>query len=659
LHVQQVSNLPPEFLTSDKWFCTTAAGPHWPEDTGSPSDMYVSRFPCNSQSDLERMVDKVIACENVQAGQAWRKKAVFWADDAWSYDTLDQVGSTMTYDPAEEIFENSEEQMAGWWGELSDVGLVPVRFFMSDLLDHAVPIDTLPDGTRQRNSRLTIDTCEEVVLPVLLGTLNSGALLVTYQGHANMKLLAHEQILYDANNNRRDVSLLQNAGKPWIFVGLGCHISDWAQNTVKGLSVVEQSLGEKLLLRGDLSGASAVYASPGYEYLSENATFGQVLLDRIVHQPPVESVDGRNVRSRWLLGELLWAAEGDLLVPGGWDQVHREMVAQYELLGDPLMVLDCGPPVVTAYLADAQGDTLSGERELEALDATNVRAIEFAAADEAGIDRLVVHGPDSYDYAAHVTETLPPGATSQQRTTYRLELPVRPFDHDVTVQIYDTAQPAGAAAGFQLVLHLRQTAAFYLAGEPVVAGQVPFQTGVPLDLTAAVHTAAWLDENWPLQLTGDNLELTNVQVDRVDEHTLNLNFTATAPTNADVDRSVVLNINGLPSTYVLGQASPVPGRLQAVYAFPNPMSDQTRFLFRTDVPSSAGGRIRIFSVSGRPVATLRVRPENFQGNDAVVPWDGRDGQGDRLANGVYLYRVELNSPAGELRSGMQRLVMMR
>jgi hypothetical protein len=160
-------------------------------------------------------------------------------------------------------------------------------------------------------------------------------------------------------------------------------------------------------------------------------------------------------------------------------------------------------------------------------------------------------------------------------------------------------------------------------------------------------------------MTGENLEVTGVQIDRADEHTLNLAFAATAPSNADVDRSVVLSINGMPTTYVLGQASPVPGSLRAVYAFPNPMSEQTRFLFRTDVAGSSGGRIRIFSVAGRPVATLRVRPEHFQGNDAVVPWDGRDGQGDRLANGVYLYRVELNSPAGELRSGMQRLVMMR
>ena len=43
----------------------------------------------------------------------------------------------------------------------------------------------------------------------------------------------------------------------------------------------------------------------------------------------------------------------------------------------------------------------------------------------------------------------------------------------------------------------------------------------------------------------------------------------------------------------------------------------------------------------------------------IVPWNGRDRAGDRLANGVYLYRVELDTALGAVSSGMQRLVVMR
>jgi hypothetical protein len=56
---------------------------------------------------------------------------------------------------------------------------------------------------------------------------------------------------------------------------------------------------------------------------------------------------------------------------------------------------------------------------------------------------------------------------------------------------------------------------------------------------------------------------------------------------------------------------------------------------------------------------LDVTPSSFNDTSAVVPWDGRDESGDALANGVYLYRVELNGPQGAVASDVQRLVVMR
>ena len=47
------------------------------------------------------------------------------------------------------------------------------------------------------------------------------------------------------------------------------------------------------------------------------------------------------------------------------------------------------------------------------------------------------------------------------------------------------------------------------------------------------------------------------------------------------------------------------------------------------------------------------------GGHEVVSWNGRDREGDELANGTYLYRVELSGPLGNVRSDMQRLVIMR
>ena len=85
---------------------------------------------------------------------------------------------------------------------------------------------------------------------------------------------------------------------------------------------------------------------------------------------------------------------------------------------------------------------------------------------------------------------------------------------------------------------------------------------------------------------------------------------------------------------------------------------ETCFLFRTEAPATTGW-IRIYSVSGQRVKSLRVRMDHFTGGDAAICWWGHDNENDQLANGIYLYRVELDSPLGTVASGMQRLVLMR
>ena len=60
---------------------------------------------------------------------------------------------------------------------------------------------------------------------------------------------------------RNDVQSLNNAGRPWFFFGMGCHIADWAQNTVlTSTTPQERSLSEKFLIK-PRSAASAAYAN--------------------------------------------------------------------------------------------------------------------------------------------------------------------------------------------------------------------------------------------------------------------------------------------------------------------------------------------------------------------------------------------------------------
>ncbi len=84
--------------------------------------------------------------------------------------------------------------------------------------------------------------------------------------------------------------------------------------------------------------------------------------------------------------------------------------------------------------------------------------------------------------------------------------------------------------------------------------------------------------------------------------------------------------------------------LTNVYPYPNPFSDNVRFIFTltgNQLPDEFS--IRIFTIGGRQVRLITrdmLGPINIGNNITTYAWDGRDEFGDQLANGVYLYRVD-------------------
>jgi hypothetical protein len=80
--------------------------------------------------------------------------------------------------------------------------------------------------------------------------------------------------------------------------------------------------------------------------------------------------------------------------------------------------------------------------------------------------------------------------------------------------------------------------------------------------------------------------------------------------------------------------------LEAVMA-PNPLNPEATLSFST---SSAGRvQVRIFSPSGRFVRSLVH--DSMEPGRHMVRFDGRDGSGQRLASGIYFYRIEADQQA--------------
>ncbi|MBL7964542.1 MAG: type IX secretion system sortase PorU [Flavobacteriales bacterium] len=100
--------------------------------------------------------------------------------------------------------------------------------------------------------------------------------------------------------------------------------------------------------------------------------------------------------------------------------------------------------------------------------------------------------------------------------------------------------------------------------------------------------------------------------------------------------------------------------LAHVLNYPNPFTTNTAFFFEHNRPcSTLDVQVQVFTVSGRLVKTLnrRLTCEGFRAEP--MSWDGLDDYGDKLARGVYVYRLHVTAPDGAKAEKYEKLVILR
>lgn len=79
-------------------------------------------------------------------------------------------------------------------------------------------------------------------------------------------------------------------------------------------------------------------------------------------------------------------------------------------------------------------------------------------------------------------------------------------------------------------------------------------------------------------------------------------------------------------------------RIENVYNYPNPFAGETYFTFKlTQIPDELS--IKIFTVAGRLIKEINKNSSELNMDFNRIYWDGRDEDGDNIANGVYFYRI--------------------
>lgn len=100
--------------------------------------------------------------------------------------------------------------------------------------------------------------------------------------------------------------------------------------------------------------------------------------------------------------------------------------------------------------------------------------------------------------------------------------------------------------------------------------------------------------------------------------------------------------------------------LTHVLNYPNPFTTRTEFWFEHNQPCcDLQVMIEVYSISGKLVKTLRETVPTTGYRAAPVAWDGLDDYGERLARGVYVYRVSIRNQQGQEAEKFEKLVILK
>ena len=98
-------------------------------------------------------------------------------------------------------------------------------------------------------------------------------------------------------------------------------------------------------------------------------------------------------------------------------------------------------------------------------------------------------------------------------------------------------------------------------------------------------------------------------------------------------------------------------KLLDVYNYPNPAESETYFTFRLPViPDEM--KINVYTIDGRIVKKFDIVSSELNLNFNKIFWNLRDEDGDKLANGVYLYKIMMTSGA-KSQQIIQKLAIVR
>lgn len=606
-------------------------------------DIGVGRFPVKTLEEARGMVNKVKIYKSPSSLGPWRISTTLVTDDE------DNAGPHM------------ED------GEIMDTTIT----YRSNLYNSnkiyldAVPFVSTPGGARAPQANKSIND-----------QIFKGTLLLNYNGHGNIDVLAHERII-----TQDDYSKWANINKLPFMITATCDFGQFDQPQFV-------SAGEQIVLKKDggaiasLTTTQLVYQDPNRiinkdfldaQFDRENGkwhTFGDALR---IGKNKTYSVAGTS--SSYIVNFRKFALLGDpALTPNFPEQyIYTESIKD-GITGQPVNTLSAlGSYTVDGYVGDENKQILGGfngrvtliiydkPRTVKTITAINktfkVRnniiyrgkatvtngkfSVSFIAPKdinyEVGKGKISYYAENGLIDGAGFDTTYKIGGYSDNPILEKTPPIVRPY-------IGDSMFVNGGLTGSNSLLFV----------------VLQDETGINVSGNAVGHDL--------VGILDDNVESPFILNDyyETEANTYKkgyVNFPMTGLANGRHRLKVKawdVNNNSGEGTVDFEVADGKLVKMQKLSNYPNPFKDKTHFVFEHNHPDEyLYSEIYIYTMDGRLVRTLKQVYEAGAGASRELVWDGTDASGATLPSGVYLYKLQIVAENGAKDIAYQKLVIAR
>ena len=599
-------------------------------------DMAIGRIPARSLAEVEAYIQKLIRYETIPTFGAWRNTTVMIADDElWQGGVPLSIETQHTND--------TEYLIANYTPKYFDVKKIYLTEFA---------------GVQSASiSGIRKPTATEALLKLI----NSGALIVNYTGHGRNDLLSHERVLEIGP----DLDRIQNGDRQALWIAATCTFGKY--------DIPEkQSFAEQLLLAPG-RGAIAALATSRDVFSHANAYLNQQFYVFLFQNE-------KQISAR--IGAAMVSARLQTNYPQNDEKFH--------VLGDPSLRLAI--PRYTAAIASIKPDTIkaltvttvqgkiqrdsvdwsdfNGNARIEVFDAQ--REVKYQSPGQFSMDyampgNSLFRGEVPVQNGAFTAQFFVPKDITYGGQTGRLN--VYFWNNTADGNGYRDLLPVGGTAsnlvdkvGPMINLGFAGAENFQPGG---VVGTNPMLRVVMSDSVSGINITGEIGHKIVLAIDGRNdtkidlTDLFNYEAGSYTRGTILYPLGNLAEGRHAVEIKAWDNVNNSGAATVDFTILPQDRLILAeVMNYPNPFHQRTTFTFELNLAAEI--RIKIFTLSGRLIRIL----EKFDAEPGfnMMEWDGQDEDGDKLANGVYLYKItatQLQSEAKLRAEEIGKLVVQR